>query len=71
MNLPTYVQQLYAADKAALEMDYENLMKQEESQHRERMDAYAEMRNAGIARLEEKYGLNESASSGGLPNNDK
>lgn len=56
MNLSIYVQQLYAADKAALESDYETLMKQEEAQHRERMDGYAEMRNAALQRLADKYG---------------
>lgn len=64
MNLSTYVQQLYEADKAALESDYEALMKQEEAQHRQRMDAYAAMRNAALQRLADKYGPDEQPPGG-------
>lgn len=56
MNLQAYLQQSYATDKAAIEVDYETLMTQEEQQHRQRMDAYAKMRTASITRLKDKYG---------------
>ena len=56
MNLQAYLQQSYAADKAAIDADYETLMAQEEQQHRQRMDAYAKLRTASITRLKDKYG---------------
>jgi hypothetical protein len=47
----------YETDKIEVETAYESLMRQEEAQHRERMDNYAAMRTASLERLVEKYGL--------------
>lgn len=49
-------QEAYETDRISVEEAYEALMHQEEAQHRERMDTYAEMRRKALARLSEKYG---------------
>ena len=56
MNVKNYIAEMHETDKIAIELQYEELMRQEERQHRERMDTYAELRKAALERLVEKYG---------------
>ena len=56
MSLKEWLNESYETDKLAIEAEFEELMKQAESQHKLRMDAYAEMRTRAFERLAERYG---------------
>lgn len=56
MNLRTFFTEAYEAERLSVEQMYEDLMRLEEGQHRERMDAYASQRKDALQRIADKYG---------------
>ena len=57
MSMQQWMLDAYNAERIAIETDYEQLMKQEQAQHIARMDAYAAMQKAALARLDAHYGV--------------